>query len=127
MKPVAICQFSANDGPGYFATFLSEKSIPYRLISIDAHTVPLSPHAFSGIAMMGGAMSVNDRLPWLEPLLHLLDGALQADIPIIGHCLGGQLLAKCLGCTITRAPIPEIGWSEVTCIDTSCSSLVRRV
>lgn len=120
MKPVAICQFSATDGPGYFATFLSEKSIPYRLISItDADTVPLSPHMFSSIAMMGGAMSVNDQLPWLEPLLRLLDGALQADIPIIGHCLGGQLLAKCLGGTITRTPIPEIGWGEVTCTDTS--------
>jgi GMP synthase-like glutamine amidotransferase len=62
---------------------------------------------------MGGPMSVNDPLPWIEPVLELLRGAVAADVPVIGHCLGGQLLARALGGEVTRAKAPEIGWIDV--------------
>ena len=43
----------------------------------------------------------------------LLRDAVAADVPVIGHCLGGQLLAKALGAEVGRAPTPEIGWIDV--------------
>ena len=55
-----------------------------------------------GLAMMGGPMSVNDDLPWMRPLLDLARASVRRDIPVIGHCLGGQLLAKSLGARVTR-------------------------
>ena len=55
--------------------------------------------------MMGGPMSVNDALPWIAPLAALLRDAVAADVPVIGHCLGGQLLAQALGAPVTRAPV----------------------
>lgn len=114
MQPVAIFRFSPTEGPGYLAQWIDARGLPRRLIALDeGEAVPSDARAFSGIAMMGGSMSANDDLPWNAPLLGLLRGALAADVPILGHCLGGQLLAKALGATVTRAAEPEIGWGEV--------------
>lgn len=118
MKPVAIFRHARSEGPGYFATFLKEKNIPWRLIEIDAGEVPPADvHAFSGLVFMGGPMSVNDDLPWISPVLSLIRQAVAADIPVLGHCLGGQLMAKALGGTVGRNPVKEIGWGEVTVAD----------
>jgi GMP synthase-like glutamine amidotransferase len=118
MQPVAIFRFSITEGPGYFAQWLDAHGVPRQLIALDeGQSVPQDPRAFSGIAMMGGPMSANDPLPWNAPLLDLLRGAVAADVPVLGHCLGGQLLAKALGAPVTRAPVPEIGWGKVTVLD----------
>jgi len=61
---------------------------------------------------MGGPMSVNDPLPWIEKTCQLIRSAVAADIPVIGHCLGGQLMSKALGGEITRNPVKEIGWGD---------------
>lgn len=58
-------------------------------------------------------MSVNDDLPWIPPLLALIREAVAAGMPVIGHCLGGQLMAKALGGTVTKNPVKEIGWGQV--------------
>jgi GMP synthase-like glutamine amidotransferase len=118
MQPVAIFRFSITEGPGYFAQWLDAHGVPRQLIALDeGQSVPQDPRAFSGIAMMGGPMSANDPLAWNAPLLDLLRGAVAADVPVLGHCLGGQLLAKALGAPVTRAPVPEIGWGKVTVLD----------
>ncbi|MDZ7655452.1 MAG: type 1 glutamine amidotransferase [Sulfurimicrobium sp.] len=114
MKPVAIFRHAQSEGPGYFATFLNEKSIPWRLIRIDEGApLPEDVHAFSGLVFMGGPMSVNDDLPWIAPALDLIRQAVARDVPVLGHCLGGQLMAKALGGVVTRNPVKEIGWGEV--------------
>jgi GMP synthase-like glutamine amidotransferase len=120
MKPVAIFRHSPGEGPGYFATFLDHHSIPHQLIRIDAgEPVPGSPDAYSGLCFMGGPMSVNDDLPWIPPVLALIREAVRRDLPVIGHCLGGQLMAKALGSLVGKNPVKEIGWGEVTVADNS--------
>lgn len=115
MKPVAIFRHSPTEGPGYFATFLDAHSIPWQLIKVDAgETVPSDPHGFSGLVFMGGPMSVNDALPWIAEVLALVNKAVEADIPVLGHCLGGQLMSRALGGAVTRNPVKEIGWGNVT-------------
>ncbi len=114
MQPVAIFRFSPTEGPGHFAQWIDAHGLPRRLIAVDeGEPVPADPGAFSGIAMMGGPMGANDDLPWIAPLLELLRRAVAADVPVLGHCLGGQLLAKALGAPVVRATVPEIGWSKV--------------
>ena len=118
MNPVAIFRHFPIEGPGYFATFLELHGIPWQLIRIDAgDAVPSDIIAFSGLAFMGGPMSVNDELPWIAPVLALIRAAQVADMPVLGHCLGGQLMAKALGGTVSRNPVKEIGWGDVTVAD----------
>lgn len=98
MKPVAIFRHSSTDGPGYFAAYLDRRRIPWRLMKLDqGEVVPADPRSFSGLGFMGGPMSVNDDLPWIAPVLQLIRNAVREDVPVIGHCLGGQLMSKALG------------------------------
>jgi GMP synthase-like glutamine amidotransferase len=123
MKPVAIFQHYPSEGPGYFATFLLDNGIPWQIIRIDqGEALPESPAAFSGLCFMGGPMSVNDELPWIPPMLNLIREAVRADTPVIGHCLGGQLIARALGGTISRNPVKEIGWGKVAVVENTPSS-----
>ena len=118
MKPVAIFRHSPSEGPGYFATFLEAHRIPWRLIAIDIDdAIPQTPAAFSGLAFMGGPMSVNDSLMWIEPVCHLIRTAVHNNVPVIGHCLGGQLFSKALGGTVCANPVKEIGWSTLAVED----------
>ena len=114
MKPVAIFRHAASEGPGYFATYLDRHGVPWRVVKIDeGEAIPGNPREFSGLVFMGGPMSVNDRLPWIEPALSLIRSAVEAGVPVLGHCLGGQLMAKAIGGVVTRNPVKEIGWGRV--------------
>ncbi len=79
--------------------------------------MPTSVNGYSGLVFMGGPMSVNDPLPWITQELALIRAAVAADMPVLGHCLGGQLMAKALGGVVTKNPVKEIGWGEVQVID----------
>jgi GMP synthase-like glutamine amidotransferase len=115
MKPVAIFRHSANEGPGYFAIFLEQQGIPWQLIAVDeAQEIPSTADQYAGLCFMGGPMSVNDPLPWIDEICALIRDAVAKNIPVIGHCLGGQLISKALGGTITANPIKEIGWGSVS-------------
>ena len=118
MKPVVIFRHAAIEGPGFLASFLDEHAIPWQLVKIDENEpVPDSVTKFSGMILMGGPMSVNDDLPWLPPLFARIQEAVQLDIPVLGHCLGGQVISKALGAKVSRNPVKEIGWGEVTTSD----------
>jgi GMP synthase (glutamine-hydrolysing) len=70
---------------------------------------------FDGIAVFGGGMNVPDqeRLPWLTGEIELLRDALAAGLPVLGVCLGAQLLVAAAGGEVHRVDAPEIGWLEV--------------
>src|SRR5262249_26106221 len=123
MRPIGIFRFSPTEGPGSFAEWLDAHGLGWELIPLDAGApVPSDPRAFAGIGMMGGPMSANDALPWIAPLGALLRDAVDAKIPVIGHCLGGQLFAQALGARVTRTAAPEIGWIDVAVCDAAASA-----
>lgn len=118
MKPVAILRFFPIEGPGYFATFLDNNHIPWQLIRIDqGESIPANINPFSGLVLMGGPMSVNDNLPWKEPVLALIREAVANDVPVLGHCLGGQLMSRALGGVVEACPVKELGWGTVSVVD----------
>jgi GMP synthase-like glutamine amidotransferase len=117
-RPVAILQHHVDVGPGYFEDWLREHRIDYRLVRLDdGEWVPQNAAAFAGICSLGGPMSVNDSLPWIAPELELLRAAVAGGVPVIGHCLGGQLLARALGSKVERNAYKEIGWGRVAVIE----------
>ena len=79
--------------------------------------MPRDARRFSGLVFMGGPMSVNDELPWINPVLELIRDAVRKDVPVLGHCLGGQLMSKAFGGTVRANPVKEIGWGEVRVAD----------
>lgn len=113
MKPIAIFRHTPSEGPGYFATFLNERSIPWQIIETYKGERVANATDFSGLVFMGGPMSVNDPLPWIPHSLQLIRDAVSLDVPVLGHCLGGQLMSKALGGVVTRNPVKEIGWGNV--------------
>lgn len=117
-RPVGILQHDRDVGPGYFADWLRRHRIDHRVVRLhEGEPVPDSPDDFSGICSLGGPMSANDPLPWIDPELTLLRAAVDRGVPVIGHCLGGQLLARALGGRVERNPLREIGWIELAITD----------
>ncbi len=115
MDPVLVFRHVVNEGPGYCGNTLDRYGIPWRLVAIDAgDLVPDSLIGISGLIFMGGPMSVNDPLPWLASEMDLIRQAYAVGLPVLGHCLGGQLIAKALGGVVSANPVREIGWWPVS-------------
>jgi len=122
MKQVVFFRHAAHEGPGYCGEYLDRKRIPHRLVRIDRDDpLPSSLDGISGLVFMGGPMSVNDDLPWIPAVVRLIQQALADDVPVLGHCLGGQLLAKALGAPVARNPVREVGWWPVEVIDNTAA------
>lgn len=120
MRPIYIFRHHRNEGPGYFETYLRARAVPMRLVAIDrGDTVPADVNVASALVFMGGPMSVNDPLPWIADELRLIRLACDVNMPVLGHCLGGQLIAKALGAEVRRNAVKEIGWHPVEQTDAS--------
>jgi GMP synthase-like glutamine amidotransferase len=118
MKKILIFRHAPHEGPGYLVEYLNRHHLPHRLIRIDQNDpIPPSIDGVSGLVWMGGPMSVNDPLPWIPPAMILIQQATAANLPVLGHCLGGQLISKALGGVITRNSVKEIGWLPVSRVD----------
>ncbi|MGB5179771.1 MAG: type 1 glutamine amidotransferase [Gammaproteobacteria bacterium] len=114
MRPLTIFRHIGCEGPGYLAEVLEQQAIPCRIIRIDQNeAVPGTLDDTAGLVFMGGPMSVNDPLPWIEQELALIRMAQDKGLPLLGHCLGGQLIARALGGAVSANPVKEIGWHPV--------------
>jgi GMP synthase (glutamine-hydrolysing) len=73
------------------------------------------PVDYDAVLTLGGAMNVDqgEQHPWLAPQGELLAGLIERGTPLLGLCLGGQLVAGAAGAAVRRASRPEIGWHEV--------------
>jgi len=71
---------------------------------------------YQGLIILGGPMNVDmtDAYPHLDTEVRLIRRAIAQDIPILGICLGAQLIAKALGAPVTKNPEKEIGWYDIS-------------
>lgn len=119
MKPVLVLQHLSADGPAFLATWLHARGLPLDLRNTQAgDAYPDDVGAHAALAILGGEMSANDPLPALRQAEALVLQALDRGIPVIGHCLGGQLMARALGAAIGASPAPEVGWQPLQVLDT---------
>jgi len=118
MQPIVVIQNNRNDGPGLFEAFARAHGLSLRVVRrFEGEAVPTDIETMSGLCILGSVASANDDEPDFRALETLVREALGRRVPVIGHCFGGQLLARALGGEITRAPHAEIGWSEIQASD----------
>ncbi|MBL0147881.1 MAG: type 1 glutamine amidotransferase [Ideonella sp.] len=114
MKPVLVLQHLVNDGPAYLATWLGARRVPVAVRCTEAgDQFPGSLRGFSALAILGGAMSANDDMPSLRQAETLVNEAVRTGVPALGHCLGGQLMARALGASVRTSRAPEVGWQTI--------------
>ena len=116
---VAFLQHSPSDVPGLLGTFTAAYGLDVSVHRPDHGPSGLpDPGAFDLLVVMGSVASVTDAtVPWIAPERALVAGAVDAGVPVLGVCFGGQLLAEVLGGTVSKAPRTEIGWAPVDTVD----------
>ena len=115
MPTALVIQHVAVEGPGDLGAALLARGIALRTVRVFAgEPVPARCDA-DALVVMGGPMGVyeDDRYPHLRDERRLLESALAAGRPILGTCLGSQLLASALGARVYPNTRKEIGWHEV--------------
>ena len=118
MKPVLILQHLVDDGPAYLGQWLADEGVPVDVRCTEAgDAYPSVLRDVRALAVLGGAMSANDDLASLRQAEWLILQAIDRGIPVIGHCLGGQLMARALGGRVGPSTAPEIGWLPVQRLD----------
>jgi GMP synthase-like glutamine amidotransferase len=124
--PWTVLQHVPWEGPGTIAEEAAARGIPLDIVRLDRGE-PVPPgEELGGVIVMGGPMSVHDTSdhPHLVHERRLLRDAVERDLPILGVCLGAQLLAAALDARVERGPLPEIGIGEVTLTEEGRADLV---
>lgn len=111
---VLVLQHLNEDGPGFLGQWLDEQGLRWQVRCAEAaEAYPASVKGYKGLAVLGGAWSANDDRPTLRQAETLIREADALGIPVIGHCLGGQLMARALGGRVETLAQPEIGWHAI--------------
>lgn len=128
MPTALILQHIEVEGPGLLGGALQQRGIALRTVRTFAgEPVPANCDA-DALVVMGGPMGVyeGDRYPHLRDELRLIESTLAAGRPIVGTCLGSQLLASALGARVYPNARKEIGWHEVTLTDAAGDDALLR-
>lgn len=117
---VLVLQHVAVEGPGRIADALDRAGHTTRTVALhEGQHVPVSLDGIDGVVVMGGPMSVHDTddFPHLLAEQDLISDCLDAGVPMLGVCLGAQLIAATAGASVTRGDVMELGWLPVTRTD----------
>jgi len=120
MKKLLVCQHVAHELLGTLNPLLKRAGFRIRYVNFARHPdAQPSLDGYDGLVILGGPMSVNDshRLPHLTTEMKLIEAALQLNLPVLGICLGSQLIAKTLGADVYPNREKEIGWYDIAPTD----------
>ena len=113
--PVLVFRHVPFEHLGLIAPALESRGLKFEYVDLFREPeAPIDMDAAHGLVFMGGPMSANDDLPYIRRELTLIERAAAAGKPVLGVCLGAQLVAKALGARVYRNPVKEIGWYPIT-------------
>jgi len=109
-----ILQHEDPTPPGHVTEWLASHDADGEVYRIDLEERPFEPGAQDLIVSLGSEFAAfDDSKPFVRRELALMERAVEADVPILGLCFGGQMLARVLGATGRRGEMSEIGWLPV--------------
>ena len=115
MSEVLVIQNTSMEGPGYLGELLTNDG--FAINSVNAKHEKLPDKNYSFLVILGAPESANDDLPYLQEEQKLIKKTVDANIPILGICLGSQLIAKTFGSKVYSGPKKEIGFYHDLRID----------
>jgi GMP synthase-like glutamine amidotransferase len=114
---VLIIQHVRQEGPGLIAEIFSKKGwkLDIRIMDQPGTILPKTVADYKAVIILGGPMGAYEeqKYPYLYQVQELVRDAIERRIPILGICLGGQLIARALGATVKPNSIKEIGWYKI--------------
>ncbi len=127
MADVLVLQHVAPETAGRIGDAVTAAGHSLRVVRTFAgEPVPESLERVAGLVVMGGSMGVYecDRFPFLRDELRLIEQALRSERPLLGVCLGSQLLAHALGADVRPGSAKEIGWHGLTLSEAAATDLL---
>jgi GMP synthase-like glutamine amidotransferase len=105
-----------SEGPGVFGELLQAAGAQVRIARLHLGDALPEPRELDVALSMGGPMNVYEeqQYPFLRAETRFLQAAAAIDLPVLGICLGAQMIAKAAGAPVTRNPVEEVGWSTVS-------------
>lgn len=117
---VVVIMHAESEGPGTLREFLESRHARIHIVRLHAgDRFPGEREGFGAVVTMGGPMNVyeEDKYPFLRDETIFLQRAISSGVPILGICLGAQMIAKACGAPVRKAPISELGWNDVCLTD----------
>lgn len=109
-RNVLILRSIERQGPGLLQTVLEHNDIPARIVDIDKGIPDVD--GFAAVVILGGPSSANDETKTMHDLLAMTRRALEQKIPLLGICLGHQILAKAAGGEVIDSMVKEVGFFD---------------
>jgi GMP synthase (glutamine-hydrolysing) len=130
MAKIYVLQHHPVENLGSIADALEGAALAWQYVHVnDGQPVPASMKGAGGLIVMGGPMGVHqtDRYPWLRDEMRLIEDAIKLNLPVLGVCLGAQILAAALGAKVERNPNgKEIGWHAIRLNDSAKDDRLMR-
>src|SRR5262245_9091861 len=116
MRKILVCQHVPYEILGTLNPLFKKSGFRIRYVNFGRH-----PHdqpdleGYDGLVILGGPMNVDqvEQHPHLDHEMKLIRDAIDKDIPVLGICLGSQLIAKALGAKVGKNHVKEIGWQDI--------------
>lgn len=116
---VLVIMHMENEGPGVFGDLLAEAGAEVRTVRLHLGDALPAVGEIDAALSMGGPMNVYEeaQYPFLRDETRFLQEAAARGLPVLGICLGAQMIAKAAGAAVTKNPVQELGWETVTLTD----------
>ena len=120
MDKMLILLHVESEGAGTLGSFLVVRPVQVKRIRLYAgEKIPWALDGLAAVVCMGGPMNVyeEERYPFLRQETRYLERVIRAGIPVLGICLGAQMIAKACGAGVRKAPVKEVGWQDISLTD----------
>ena len=117
MEEVLVFQHDPFEDLGFFAEVLEKQGADYRVVRLFHGEMPAEEwENVTALIILGGSMNVHeeDTFPFLRWEKRIIRAAIDEAVPMLGICLGAQLIASTLGTPVFHGPVKEIGWSPIS-------------